>query len=181
MKLENNYLLDKIIDQKLIKKRVCELSEEISSYFSADEDLIVLCVLNGSIFFCSDLIKNMETNIVLDTIRVKSYYKTEKKDLNILNDINTNIEGKNILIVEDIVDTGQTIDFLYNYINDKNPNDIKIVSFLFKPDVYKLNIKIDWVGFSIDNNFVVGYGMDYNEKFRNLKDIYRLIDEKEEE
>ena len=93
-----------------------------------------------------------------------------------------NIEKKSdVLIVEDIIDTGQSIDFIYNYVYDKGPDDIKIVSFLFKPDVYKLNIKIDWVGFSIDNNFVVGYGMDYNEKFRNLKDIYRLIDEKEEE
>ena len=181
MKIENNYSLDKIIDQKLIQKRVCELSEEISSYFPADEDLLVLCVLNGSILFCTDLIKNMGTNIILDTIRVKSYHKTEKKNLNILNDINRNIEGKNVLIVEDIVDSGQTISFLYNYINDKNPNDIKIVSFLFKPDVYKLNIKIDWVGFRIDDDFIVGYGLDYNEKFRNFKDIYRLIDEKEEE
>ena len=180
MKLENNYSLDKLIDQKLIEKRVCELSKEISSYFPLDEDLIVLCVLNGSILFCSDLIKNMGTNIILDTIRVKSYHKTEKRNLNILNDINSNIEGENVLIVEDIVDSGQTISFLYNYINDKNPNDIKIVSFLFKPDVYKLNIKIDWVGFRIDDNFVVGYGLDYNEKFRNFKDIYRLIDEKEE-
>ena len=180
MKLENNYSLDKLIDQKLIEKRVCELSEEISSHFPLDEDLIVLCILNGSILFCSDLIKNMGTNIILDTIRVKSYHKTEKRNLNILNDINSNIEGKNVLIVEDIVDSGQTISFLYNYINDKNPNDIKIVSFLFKPDVYKLNIKIDWVGFRIGDDFVVGYGLDYNEKFRNFKDIYRLIDEKEE-
>ena len=74
MKIENNYSLDKIIDQKLIQKRVCELSEEISSYFPADEDLVVLCVLIGSILFCTDLIKNMGTNIIFDTIRVKSYH-----------------------------------------------------------------------------------------------------------
>ena len=179
MKLTNNYSLDKIIDKKSIKKRVHELSKEISSYFSEDEELIVICVLNGSIIFCSDLIKNMGPNVLLDTIRIKSYHKRNKKNLNVLNDIVTEIEGKNVLIVEDIVDTGVTINFLYNYINDKNPNNIKIVSFLFKPDVYKLNINIDWVGFNIDNNFVVGYGLDYDEKFRNLNEIYRLIDEEE--
>ena len=85
---------------------------------------------------------------------------------------------KNVLIVEDIIDTGQTINFLYDYILKKSPKDIKIVSFLFKPDVYKLNINIDWVGFSIDNNFVVGYGLDYDEKFRGLDSIYKLVREK---
>ena len=178
MKIEDKYLMDKIIDEKSIKKRVSELSKEISSYFSGDDELVVICVLNGSILFCSDLIKGMGSNVIFDTIRVKSYDKTESKELCLLNDLSVDINNKNVLIVEDIIDSGQTINFLYNHVLNKNPHDIKIVSFLFKPDVYKLNININWVGFSIGNDFVIGYGLDYNEKFRNLNEVYRLVDEK---
>jgi len=175
--VKNNYFLDKLIDKQSIKKRVKELSREISGYFSDDEEIIVICVLNGSILFCSDLIKNMGNNVILDTIRVKSYDKTDKGKLKIFSDIRADIKEKNVLIVEDIVDTGQTIEFLYNHIKNKAPNNIKIVSFLFKPDVYKLNIDIDWIGFNVDNDFVVGYGLDYDEKFRNFNEVYRLINE----
>jgi len=119
----------------------------------------------------------MGNNVILDTIRVKSYDKTDKGKLKIFSDIRADIKEKNVLIVEDIVDTGQTIEFLYNHIKNKAPNNIKIVSFLFKPDVYKLNIDIDWIGFNVDNDFVVGYGLDYDEKFRNFNEVYRLINE----
>lgn len=178
MKVQNKYLL---IDSQSIQKRVNELAGEILSDFPKNEDLIVICVLQGSIIFCSDLIKCMSShsNIILDTIRVKSYDKSRRGTLNIINDLNVNLKNKNILIVEDIIDTGQTINYLYNYIKNKSPNDIKIVSFLFKPDVYKLDIPIDWVGFEIENDFVVGYGLDYNEKFRNLDSVYKLeLDER---
>ena len=179
MSLDRKFRLKKLLDDSAIKKRVRKLSKEIISYFPEDEDLIVICVLNGSMIFCSDLIKNMKENVILDTIRVKSYTKTSRGDIRVLNDTTVDIEGKKVLIVEDIVDTGQTINFLYNHIKEKKPADIKIVSFLFKPDVYKLNVNIDWVGFNIDNNFVIGYGLDYDEKFRNLNSVYRLINEKE--
>tara|TARA_Y100000590_G_scaffold454673_1_gene601882 strand:- start:172 stop:705 length:534 start_codon:yes stop_codon:yes gene_type:complete len=175
--MQNNYSLEKLIDKKSIRKRVEELSREISSYFPDEDELIVICVLNGSILFCSDLIKNMGPNVILDTIRVKSYDKTDKGKLKIFNDITSDIKEKNVLLVEDIVDTGQTIKFLYNHIKNKSPNNIKIVSFLFKPDVYKLNIDINWIGFSVENHFVVGYGLDYDQKFRNFNEVYRLINE----
>ena len=179
MNLDRKFRLKKILNDSAIKKRVKELSKEITSYFPEDEDLVVICVLNGSIIFCSDLIKNMKENVILDTIRVKSYSKSSRGKIRVINDTTINIQGKKVLIVEDIVDTGQTINFLYNYIKDKKPAEIKIVSFLFKPDVYKLNVNIDWVGFNIDNDFVIGYGLDYDEKFRNLDSVYKLIYEKE--
>ena len=175
MKIDDKYKLDLLFNSEEINKRVLGLAEEINSHYDQQDDLVVICVLHGSVFFCSDLTKAMHKNITLDTVRVKSYSKTERGNVKIINDISIDLEGKNILIVEDIVDTGQTISFLYNYIKDKKPESVKIVSFLFKPDVYKLNIKIDWVGFEIENHFVVGYGLDYNEKLRNLNEIYRLV------
>ena len=175
MKIDNKYELDLLFDSKQINKRVLELAEEINSYYNEQDDLIVICVLHGSVFFCSDLTKAMHKNITLDTVRVKSYNKTERRDIKVINDISINLEGKKVLIVEDIVDTGQTVNFLYKYVKDKKPENVKIVSFLFKPDVYKLDVPIDWVGFEIENHFVVGYGLDYDEKLRNLNEIYRLV------
>ena len=178
MKVDNKFLLEKLISKDSIKNRVSELSEEISLYFPIKDDFVAICVLNGSLFFYVDLIKGIKQDTILDTIKVKSYNKNKRKNIKVLNDSNIDLKGKNVLIVEDIIDTGQTINFLYDYILKKSPKDIKIVSFLFKPDVYKLNINIDWVGFSIDNNFVVGYGLDYDEKFRGLDSIYKLVREK---
>tara|TARA_B100001540_G_scaffold303283_1_gene311714 strand:+ start:38 stop:574 length:537 start_codon:yes stop_codon:yes gene_type:complete len=175
MKIDNKYELDLLFNSKQINKRVLELAEEINSYYNEQDDLIVICVLHGSVFFCSDLTKAMHKNITLDTVRVKSYSKTERRDIKIINDISIDLEGKKVLIVEDIVDTGQTVNFLYKYVKDKKPENVKIVSFLFKPDVYKLDVPIDWVGFEIENHFVVGYGLDYDEKLRNLNEIYRLV------
>tara|TARA_Y100001968_G_scaffold311059_1_gene332676 strand:+ start:1239 stop:1775 length:537 start_codon:yes stop_codon:yes gene_type:complete len=175
MKIDDKYELDLLFDSKQINKRVLELAEEINSHYNEQDDLIVICVLHGSVFFCSDLTKVMHKNITLDTVRVKSYSKTKRRDIKIINDISIDLEGKKVLIVEDIVDTGQTVNFLYKYVKDKKPKNVKIVSFLFKPDVYKLDVPIDWVGFEIENHFVVGYGLDYDEKLRNLNEIYRLV------
>ena len=122
----------------------------------------------------------MNNRIIFDTIRVKSYTKTSRKEIKVVSDLSVDIKGKKVLIIEDIIDTGNTIEFLMEYIIKKKPAEIKIVSFLFKPDVYKLNIDINWTGFNIDDDFVIGYGLDYDEKYRNLDSVYKLIDEKKE-
>ena len=175
--VDNKYKLKKLFSETDIKNRVSKLAIDISESYSSKEDLIVVCVLNGSILFCSDLIKQMNENVILDTFRVKSYNKKDRCDIEVVSDLKVDVKGKKVLIVEDIVDTGQTINFIYDYIISKKPDDIRTVSFLFKPDVYKLNINIDWVGFEIPNYFVVGYGLDYDERYRNLDSIYRLVNE----
>ena len=176
--MSDNFKLIKLFDTKTIKERVKNLSIEISSSFKVDEDIVVVCVMNGSVIFCSDLIRNIKQNIIFDTIKVHSYDKDKRHKLEVISQITTNLEGKNVLIVEDIIDTGNTINYLYNKISSLKPKKLKIVSFLFKPVGYKFSIKIDWIGFSIDDNFVVGYGLDYNDRLRDKKSIYKLIKEK---
>ena len=175
MKVDNKFLLEKLISKDSIENRVSELSEEISLYFPMEDDFVAICVLNGSLFFYVDLIKGIKQDTILDTIKVKSYNKNKRKNIKVLNDTNIDLKGKNVLIVEDIIDTGQTINFLYDYILKKSPKDIKIVSFLFKPSVYKFKTNIDWVGFEIDNDFVVGYGLDYHGVYRNKQSVYKIV------
>ena len=165
--------MEEIISSSAIKNRNKELANEISEYYK-DKELIVLGVLKGCIYFLSDITKLINQDISIELISVNSYAGQERGDLSFNFKTDFNIEGKNILIVEDIIDTGNTINFLFNKIKEYNPKEIKIVSFLFKPTIYKFNISIDWVGFEIENDFVVGYGLDYNGKFRNKESLFRI-------
>ncbi len=164
-----NIKLFKLIDEEDIKNKVKELAEKISSDYS-DKELILIGILKGAFVFLSDLIRNLTIPCLCDFIKVSSYGKgTESSGIvKILSDISIDIKDKDILLVEDIVDTGLTLKYLIDHLSLKKPKSIKICALLDKKERHKIEIPIDYLGFTIPNKFVVGYGIDYDEKFRYL-------------
>ena len=165
------------LNEKKIKERVEILGEAITKAYKNQNELTILCVLKGSFIFLADLVREIELDLSIEFIDISSYVGMSRAELILNKDINFNVKNKNILIVEDIVDSGNTINFLFKYINDKKPKSLKIATLFFKPEAYNFNMKIDWIGFNISNEFIVGYGLDHNEIHRNKKSIYILEDE----
>ena len=166
------------ITENEINSKVKELSLELNDYFY-DKNPIIIGVLKGSVFFMMDIIKHLNIKYEIDFIDVKSYVNTKNTKPK-LKDIGTvDVKNRNILIVEDIVDTGNTLSLLYEYYNDKNINDIKVISLLLKDRIQNNDMKnhVDWHGFKVEDKYVIGYGLDINNLFRELKDIY-IKDEK---
>ena len=159
----------KLYNQREINSRVKELSKELYSVYKKEE-VVFICTLKGAVFFACDLLKNYKGEARLEFLRVSSYKgksSTGKIELN-LSISKENIEGKNVVIIEDIVDTGNTLKFLKGYINDMNPKTLKICTLLDKKSRREVEIDADYCGFEIDDLFVIGYGLDYNQKYRNL-------------
>lgn len=161
--------IKELISKEAIAKRVIELGKEISRDYQ-NQDLTCVCILKGSVIFYSDLVRAIDTNVEFDFIRVSSYgdQLTSSGDVKITKDLSSSIVDKNVLIVEDIFDTGVTLSFLYDLFASRKPKSLKICSLLHKPSNKIKDVKIDYLGFTIDNHFVVGYGLDAGEKFRNL-------------
>jgi hypoxanthine phosphoribosyltransferase len=137
-----------------------------------DKDVLALGVLKGACIFFSDLMRMIDLPMAVDFIIASSYVKSESSgDVQIHYDVRETIEGKDVLIVEDIVDTGFTVKYLVDMIADKSPRSLKVCALLDKKDRRRVEVPLDYVGFEIPNLFVVGYGMDYENKFRNLPDI----------
>jgi len=157
-----------------ISKRISELAGEINNYYQ-DKEPLVVSVLNGSFIFTADLIRSMDITVELTFIRVASYeaLKTTGKVREILG-LKENVFGRDLLILEDIVDTGNTLEHLLDAFKDLGTKSIKVASLLHKPDAQEKGNKPDFVGFEIPNKFVVGYGLDYEGKGRELKEIYQL-------
>ena len=176
MIIYDNKSFEKVISQDEIENKVLSISSEINDFYN-NKDLIILCVLNGSIMVLSELLKNLNCIYEVDYIEASSYKGGTKTlgKIDVIKDISLDFKNKNILIIEDIVDTGTTLNFIYDKLLKLEPKDIKIFSLLYKYEKYKFDIKIDWYGFKIKDIFTIGYGMDYNFKFRGLKDIYAKI------
>ena len=133
------------------------------------KEIVFVGILKGSVMFMSELAKNIKSSVELDFMDVSSYKGTEStKKVNINKDIRNSIEGKDVIIVEDIIDTGRTLTYVLEYLKQKNPNSIKIATMLSKPSRRVMELNVDYIGFAIEDKFVVGYGLDYNEKYRNL-------------
>lgn len=164
-----------LFDESTISNKVNELGSIISKEY-AGEDLIVIGVLKGANVFLSDLIRKISIPITIDFMAVSSYgHSTETSGVvKIIKDLDNSIEGKNILIVEDIIDTGLTLKYLLENLHSRNPKSISICTLLDKPERRKVNIDIDYAGFKIPDEFIVGYGIDYAEKYRNLPFIATL-------
>ncbi|MCX7695762.1 MAG: hypoxanthine phosphoribosyltransferase [Caloramator sp.] len=158
-----------LINEEEIRRRVCELAEEIMRDFK-DEELFFIGVLKGSVVFVADLMRCVKNDVTMDFMAVSSYGLSSQTSgvVRILKDLDFDIEGKNVVIVEDIIDTGTTLKYLYEYLKKRNPKELKICCLLDKPERRKVDIKADYIGFSIPDEFVVGYGLDYAERFRNL-------------
>ena len=159
----------KLYNQREINSRVKELSKELYSVYKKEE-VVFICTLKGAVFFACDLLKNYKGEARLEFLRVYSYNgKTSKGKIELnLSISKEKIEGKNVVIIEDIVDTGNTLKFLKGYINDMNPKTLKICTLLDKKSRREVEIDEDYCGFEIDDLFVIGYGLDYNQKYRNL-------------
>lgn len=161
-----------IISKEKISERVIELGKKITSDYQ-NKSLIVLCTLKGSIIFFADLIREIELELETEFIRASSYgkEKTSSGDVKLAFPSALSLIGKHVLLVEDIIDTGMTLDTIVNSLHTRNPASIRVCSLLLKKDAAKPKTQIDYVGFEIGNEFVVGYGLDYAEKYRNLNDI----------
>ncbi|NDF13882.1 hypoxanthine phosphoribosyltransferase [bacterium] len=166
------------ISEADIKTRVRELAEKINDEFG-NEEVTAICTLKGSVVYFSDLIRHLKMPVVCEFLGVSSYgNQTESTgEVKVTLDLNEPLNGRNVLLVEDIVDTGLTLGYLLDYLKAKKPAKIKTTAFLFKPQALKAkSLQIDYVGFEIPNRFVVGYGLDYAEKFRGLPYIGTLED-----
>lgn len=167
--------LQPLIRTSEIQKRIGELGKQIAADFEGD-DLIALCVLKGAIFFTTDLVRAMPRDVALDFIQVSSYGRNKFSSgvVTILKEPQLDMNGKAVLIVEDVVDSGLTIAEVYRYIESRGASKVRVATFLDKPSARKNPFKPDYIGFSIDPHFVVGYGLDYDEKYRNLMDVHIL-------
>ncbi len=158
-----------LLDSDAVARRVAELGAEIATD-SVDRDPVLVSVLKGALVFLADLMRAMEMPVSIDLMEVSSYGSgTETSgQVRILKDLSKPIEGRHVLVVEDIIDTGLTLNYLLRYLADKGPASITIVCLLDKPARRLAEIPIDYRGFTIPDRFVVGYGLDYNERYRNL-------------
>jgi hypoxanthine phosphoribosyltransferase len=166
-----------LISRAQIDERVAAMGRQISDDFGGGE-LIVCCVLKGAMFFCSDLMRAITIDAALDFIQVSSY-GTEKYSsgvVTILKEPQLDMHEKAVLIVEDIIDSGLTIREVHHYIESRGASKVRTAAFLDKAAARKVDFKADYVGFTIDPHFVIGYGLDYAEKYRNLPDIQVLSD-----
>lgn len=165
------------IKEKEILKAIEKLGLKISNDLK-DEQPIFICVLNGSFLFAADLMKNVSIPCHISFIKLSSYHGATQSSgtVNELIGLYENIEDRTVVILEDIVDTGNTLEKLHAILQPKNPGKILIASLLYKPEAYKKEIPIDYIGIEVPNDFLVGYGLDYDGLGRNLRDIYILID-----
>ncbi|HRK20237.1 MAG TPA: hypoxanthine phosphoribosyltransferase [Fimbriimonadaceae bacterium] len=170
-------LLKPLIATEQIQARIEEMAAQIRSDYG-DEPILAVAVLKGSFLFFADLIRQLGDQVKVDFVQVSSYGDgTESSGIvQIRKDLDINIEGKNVLIVEDIVDTGATLSHLCELLHTRRPKSLKVASLLSKPEARRLDAPMDYVGFEIPNAFVVGYGLDHAERYRNLPYIAVLID-----
>ena len=170
----NKEKLTELISENQIQDKVKEIAVDISQKY-AGEAPILIGILNGSFIFCADLIRELDIDFEIDFIKVSSYMGTESVGtVKLRKDISADITNRHVIIVEDIIDSGITIKFIKDRMLEAGPKSVAIVTLLMKPDIAKLDFKIDWVGFEIPPEFVVGYGLDYDQLYRNLKAIYCL-------
>ena len=160
-----------IITAARLRRRVKEMAADISRDY-AGKDLVVVAVLKGSVIFLADLVRHLKVDFALDFLAVSSYSgKSSTGSVKILMDLRTDAAGKNILLVEDIVDSGRTLNLLVKKLKATNPVSIKTCVLLDKPSARSVKVTADYTGFKIKDDFVVGYGLDYNEKYRGLPHI----------
>ncbi len=164
-----------MITQEEILKRAAEIGEQITKDF-AGEEVLVVGILKGAVLWMADVVKNIKLQCALDFMACSSYGASTKSSgvVRILKDLDTSIEGRNVIIVEDIVDTGTTLNYLKKSLGDRGAKCVKICSLLDKPSGRKVDLSADYVGFEVDDRFIIGYGLDYDQIYRNLPYISYL-------
>ncbi len=168
---------DILIEPEVLAKRVAELGEEVSRDY-AGKDLVLIGVLKGAVFFMADLMRRITIPCELDFMAVSSYGNATSSSgvVRMLKDLDASIEGRHVLIVEDIIDSGLTLSYLMEILRSRKPASLEVCALLTKPERAEVEIDCRYIGFEIPNRFVIGYGLDYAERFRNL-DFIACLDE----
>jgi hypoxanthine phosphoribosyltransferase len=159
-----------LLDAATIQARVTELAGEIERDYPEGEEIHLVCVLKGGFMFMADLVRAMSHRVSLDFIAVSSYAKSTKSsgEVRMLKDLDSGLQGRHIIIVEDIVDTGLTLTYLQEILRARSPKSLKTACLLSKPSRRQVDVVVEYIGFTIEDRFVVGYGLDYAEQYRNL-------------
>ena len=175
------YKVDVLISKEKIADRVKELAKEINKEFDGEE-VVLIGLLRGSVIFLSDLAREIDLDAKIDFMIVSSYGNTmeSSREVKIIKDLEEYIEGKNVIIVEDIIDTGYTLQKVVETLKLRNPKELRICTLLDKPERREVEIAVDYVGFQIPDEFVVGYGIDYAQKHRNLPYVGMVVKIEEE-
>lgn len=165
----NNNKINVLISEEQLQNRINELGKQISEEYEGKE-IVIICILKGSTYFTVDLTKKITNNLIIDFMKVSSYGNNKESSgkIKVELELSTDIKNKDVIIVEDIIDTGITLNYLCEYIKEKDPNSLKICTLLDKKERRVKNVEVDYVGFEIENKFVIGYGLDYAEYYRNL-------------
>jgi len=173
---ERPYVIDQMISAKTIAARIEELCAEIKAEFEGTEKLVVVGLLRGSFVFIADLVRELDLPIEVDFLEVSSYGDSmeSSREVRILKDLRGTIESRDVLVVEDIVDTGHTMHHVQALLASRKPAHMKTIALLDKPTRREVEFKADWIGFEIPDEFVVGYGIDYAQRNRNLPYIGKV-------
>jgi hypoxanthine phosphoribosyltransferase len=167
------YRLNPLVSREQIASTVKGLAERISGDYT-DRELVLVCILKGAFMFLSDLVRDLRIPVKIDFVRLASYGSGMKSSgvIEITKDVELPIEGKDVLIIEDIVDSGRTLQFLKDRLSLANPRSVKICALLDKKVRREVEVEVDYLGKEVDDVFIVGYGIDFNEAYRNLPEIY---------
>lgn len=173
------YLKEILIDERPLQERVAELGRQISQDYSADDDLLLICILKGGVMFLTDLTRHIDVPHEIDFMAASSYGVGKRASTGAVRidmDITASVTGRHVLIVEDIIDSGHTLRFVMDTLEARKPASLKLCTLLNKQSRRKVDIPLDYVGFEIENKFVFGYGLDLDEKYRNVPFI-GVVDE----
>ncbi len=167
-----------LIDEEALRARVAELGEEVSTDY-AGRDLLLVGVLKGAIFFMADLMRQLRVPCEVDFMAISSYGAASDSSgvVRILKDLDINIKGRDVLIVEDIIDSGLTLSYLMRNLRSREPASLEVCALLTKPERREIEVPVRYVGFEIPNRFVIGYGLDFAERYRNLPYVAALADD----
>ncbi len=167
-----------LIEADVLRARIVELGEEISEYYRG-RDLLLIGVLKGAVFFMADLMRHLTVPCEVDFMAISSYgAQTDSSGVvRILKDLDINVEGRNVLVVEDIIDSGLTLSYLMRNLESREPASLEICALLTKPARREIDVPVRWIGFEIPNRFVIGYGLDFAERYRNLPYVGVLSDD----
>ena len=173
---ERPYVIDQMVSAKAIAARIEELCDDIRNEFSDTEKLVVVGLLRGSFVFIADLVRELDMSVEVDFIEASSYGDAmeSSREVRILKDLRGAIEGRDVLVVEDIVDTGHTLHHVINLLKSREPAKLRSIALLDKPTRREVDFRADWIGFEIPDEFVVGYGIDFAQRNRNLPYIGKV-------
>lgn len=166
-----------MITQEQINERARQIGAQITEDYKG-EDVVLIGILRGAVLWMGDIMKNVDLDMIIDFMAVSSYGASTKSSgvVKIIKDLDSDIEGKNVIIVEDIVDSGTTLNYLKHYLQNRNTKSVRICTLLNKPAGRRVEIDVDYIGFEVDDRFIVGYGLDFDQKYRNLPYISFLED-----